>query len=178
MIFSSDRCKIWIRKSTNAEWKSQTADWVNLHVFRAEVIGFTVTDCTLFKSKTIIHNEFCVFGGRLLAESNFPPKPPAVHKQTETEPSRQRVKRTLKGAESNVLFDPSRFRSAVVNMTLPLETETNSALIRSVPREDRDRVRTLHSGCRDKPCAGSVIPRCANRHGEVELRWLQLHQNA
>lgn len=163
MIFSYDRMKV------PDSWSSEPTS-----VFRAEVIGFTVTDCTLYKSKTIKHNEFCVLGGDYWPSPN---PPPTVHKQAETESSWQRAERTLEGAESNVLFDPSRFRSVVVNMTLPLETETNSALIRSVPREGRDRVRTLHSQSRDKPCAGSVIPRYANRHGEVELRWLQLHQD-
>lgn len=111
-----------------------------------------------------------VFGGGVTGQVQ-PPAPQLCTNRLKQ--SRADSEPTLEGA--NVLFDPSRFRSAVVNMTLPLETETNSALIRSVPREGRDRVRTLHSGSRDKPCAGSAIPRYANRHGEVELRWLQLH---
>lgn len=158
------------------EWKSQTADWVNLHLFSGLKLSgspWLIVHCINPRQLNIMSS---VFWGEVTGRVQTPP--PAVHKQAETEPSWQRAERTLEGAESNVLFDPSRFRSAVVNMTLPLETETNSALIRSVPREGRDRVRTLHSGSRDKPCAGSVIPHYANRHEEAELRWLQLHQDA
>lgn len=175
MIFSYDRCKIWICKSTNAEWKSQTADWVNLHLFSGLKLSgspWLIVHCLNPRQLNIMSSVFW------REVTGWVQRPPQLC-TNRLKQSRADSEPCAHSKEPSRMFCLTRAGSGRPLLTwLPLETETNSALIRSVPREGRDRVRTLHSGSRDKPCAGSVIPRYANRHGEVELRWLQLHQDA
>lgn len=78
MIFSYDRMKVpdsWLSEPTS--------------VFRAEVIRFTVT-VTLYKSKKIKHNEFCVLGGDYWPSPNPSPQPCTnrlKQSQADSEPS-------------------------------------------------------------------------------------------